>query len=60
MSTEFDKGLRSWSEVTRIWNAQENRNDSPEAIKEAGLQAMRKLRNLMTDQGKTYEDMVNK
>lgn len=60
MSTEFDKGLRPWSEVTRIWNAQENRNDSPEAIKEAGLQAMRKLRNLMTDQGKTYEDMVNK
>lgn len=60
MSTEFDKGLRSWAEVTRIWNAQENRKDSPEAIKEAGLQAMRKLRNLMTDQGKTYEDMVNK
>lgn len=60
MSTEFDKGLRSWSEVTRIWNSQENKTDSPECIKECGLQALKKLRRLLDDQGKTYEDMVNK
>lgn len=60
MSTEFDKGLRSWAEVARAWNEQENKTDSPESIKEAGLQALRKLRKLLEDQGKTYEDMVNK
>ena len=57
MSTEFDRGLRSWTEVTRIWNAQENRQDRMETIKEAGLQALKKLRILMEAQGKTYEDM---
>lgn len=60
MSTEFDKGLRSWAEVARIWNAQENRRDSVDAVKEAGLQAMKKLRILFEEQGTTFEDMVNK
>ena len=57
MSTEFDRGLRSWTEVTSIWNVQENRQDRMETIKEAGLQALKKLRILMEAQGKTYEDM---
>lgn len=60
MSTEFDKGLRSWAEVARAWNERENKNDSAESIKEAGLQAMKKLKRLLEEQGKTYEDMVNK
>jgi len=60
VSTEFDKGLRSWTEVARIWNAQENKNDSPECIKECGLKALKKLRLLLDERGTTYEDMVNK
>lgn len=57
MSTEFDKDLRSWSEVTRIWNSQENRNDSVEAIKEAGIKALKKLRIMFEKQGTTFEDL---
>ena len=60
MSTEFDKGLRSWTEVARIWNAQENLKDSVDAVKETGLRAMRKIRLLLEEQGKTFEDMMEK
>jgi hypothetical protein len=60
MSTEFDKDLRPWTEVARIWNERERKNDSVDAIKECGLNAMRKLRESLIGAGKTYEDMVNK
>lgn len=57
MSTEFDKDLRSWAEVARIWNSQENRNDSVEAIKESGIRALKKLRIMFEEQGTTFEDL---
>lgn len=60
MSTEFDKDLRPWTEVARIWNERERTNDSVDAIKECGLKAMRKIRETLIESGKTYEDMVNK
>lgn len=59
MSTSQDRYMLSWSEVAAIYNYRENENITPEAAKQAGLIAMKKLRLLLEEQGIALEDMVD-
>lgn len=59
MSTSQDRYMLSWSEVAAIYNYRENENITPEAAKQAGLMAMKKLRLLLEEEGIALEDMVD-
>lgn len=59
MSTEQDRYLLSWEEVTAIYNYRENEQLNPGAVKQIGLVALRKLRERLLENGESLEDMVN-
>lgn len=59
MSTEQDRYLLTWEEVTVIYNHRENDNLHPNTVKQIGLVAMRKLRERFQDRGESLEDMVD-
>ena len=59
VSTNQDRYMLSWSEVAAIYNYRENENITTEAVKQAGLIAMKKLRLHLEEEGIALEDMVD-
>lgn len=59
MSTDRDRYILSWEEVTAIYNYRENTDLNTKTIKQAGLVALRKLRERLEDQNIKLEDLVD-
>jgi len=59
VSTNHDRYILSWEEVAVIYNYRENTDLHPNTIKQAGLVALRKLRERFEDENIKLEDLVD-
>ena len=57
MSTEFDRDLRPWHEVARLWNEQSGQKLTEKYVKEIGRQALLKLRDRLESMGAQFDEM---